>query len=626
MSSRALRIAVALAALLAIGVPAAVAADTPALVEAGNVSFPDRQFVLTIPKAARLDPSSVRIFENNVLIPNFTLVSAQEAAKGRFGVILAVDGSLSMSGKPIAAAMAAARAFAAKRAPNEAIGLITFNNRVDVPLALTADATAIDRALSRQPALKYGTKIFDALGVATSLLKQAKVSAGSVVLISDGRDTGSALSAAKLASQATAARVRIFTVGLHSPQFRPGTLQKIAAGSGASYSDASSPTALTPIYRALSSQLSNEYLLRYQSPASPDTVVRVQVNVSGYPNTAVSFYRTPALPTKALPPYHRSAFQRFWVSAGAMVIVSLAAGLLAALALIGLTRGRRWALRRRVADFVAIATQQAKEQRQRNWNLETVDRALGRTRWWAQFKEEVEIAQFPMEPAQIVVAAAACSIVLAWLAGLLLPAIVILLVLPIPPVVALALVKRKLYSRRELFADQLPDNLNVLASALRAGHSFSGALSVMIDETDEPSHSEFRRAIADEQLGVPVEDSLLRIAARMDSTDLEQVALVASLQRQTGGNLAEVLDTVVETIRERAELRRLVKTLTAQGRMSRWILTALPVALLLFISVSNPHYESPLFHTTVGQFLLILGAVMVVAASLAIDRIVKIKI
>src|SRR5205085_8006376 len=128
------------------------------------------------------------------------------------------------------------------------------------------------------------------------------------------------------------------------------------------------------------------------------------------------------------------------------------------------------------------------------------------------------------------------------------------------PLVARALVKRKLSAHREQFTEQLPDNLNVLASALRAGHSFSGALSVMLEETDEPARSEFRRAVADEQLGVPVEDTLVTIARRMESGDLEQVALVASLQRQTGGNTAEVLDTVVDTIRERFELRRMVQT------------------------------------------------------------------
>jgi tight adherence protein B len=112
----------------------------------------------------------------------------------------------------------------------------------------------------------------------------------------------------------------------------------------------------------------------------------------------------------------------------------------------------------------------------------------------------------------------------------------------------------------------------------------------------------------------------------MASTELEQVGLLAELQRESGGNMAEVLDTVVETIRERFDLRRLVKTLTAQGRMARWILTLLPVFLAIVISLLNPAYMAPLFSTKSGQVLVALAVVMVVAGSLVIKRIVNIKV
>jgi tight adherence protein B len=196
----------------------------------------------------------------------------------------------------------------------------------------------------------------------------------------------------------------------------------------------------------------------------------------------------------------------------------------------------------------------------------------------------------------------------------------------VPPLVARSLVKQKLTSKRAKFADQLPDNLTVLASALRVGHSFVGALSVMIDEADEPAQSEFRRALNDEQLGIPVEDALVTVAERMDNDDLHQIALVAALQRQTGGNTAEVLDTVVDTIRERNDVRRLVRTQTAQGRAARWILTALPIALAGLIALINPSYLDPLFHRTAGQVLLAVAVVMVAVGSIAIKRIIEIKV
>jgi tight adherence protein B len=194
------------------------------------------------------------------------------------------------------------------------------------------------------------------------------------------------------------------------------------------------------------------------------------------------------------------------------------------------------------------------------------------------------------------------------------------------PVAVRWLIAFRAERERRLFGDQLADNLQVISSALRAGHSFVGALSVVVDEAPEPSRREFRRVVADEQLGVPLDESLQMVGERMRCRDLEQVAMVAALQRETGGNSADVLDQVAQNIRERAALRRLVRTLTAQGRMARWIVSFLPVGLLLIILLLNRNYIDPLFAETSGRFLLGLAAVMIVAGSLVIRRIVDIKV
>jgi tight adherence protein B len=179
---------------------------------------------------------------------------------------------------------------------------------------------------------------------------------------------------------------------------------------------------------------------------------------------------------------------------------------------------------------------------------------------------------------------------------------------------------------RRHFAEQLPDNLEVLAAAMRAGHSLVGALSNVAEGSVEPSRSEFSRIVADEQLGSPLEDAIGLVVTRMESRDLDQVALIARLQRETGSSSAEVLDRVVETVRGRAELRRLVKTLTAQGRMSRWVLTLIPVALALMLSVLSPGYLNPMFDHSLGRVALFFAAGMVITGSLVIKKIVNIKV
>jgi len=194
------------------------------------------------------------------------------------------------------------------------------------------------------------------------------------------------------------------------------------------------------------------------------------------------------------------------------------------------------------------------------------------------------------------------------------------------PLIARAFVRRKVKAVRQEFADQFPGSLQVLASALRSGHSFNGALGVVVDHAREPARAELARVLQDDRLGVLPEDAIRKLARRMANRDIEQVALLAELQRTSGGNSAEILDTVVSTIRERAELRRLVLTLTAQGRMARWILTALPVGLTAFLWLVHPDVMANFFGNSNGQIALLVAALMVAAGSVLIQRIVDIDV
>ena len=194
------------------------------------------------------------------------------------------------------------------------------------------------------------------------------------------------------------------------------------------------------------------------------------------------------------------------------------------------------------------------------------------------------------------------------------------------PVAARLVVRYMAKRTRRKFEDQMPDNLQVMASALRAGHSFIAALSVMVKDAPEPSRKEFRRVVQDEQLGISIEQSLEVVEKRMHCEDIVYVGLIATLQRETGGNIAEVLDKVVETMRERGKLRRLVSTLTAQGRLGGWIVTALPVAMVVFLSTFKPGYLTPMLEKTIGVVILIFAGIMVALGAYCIRRIVDIKV
>ena len=145
------------------------------------------------------------------------------------------------------------------------------------------------------------------------------------------------------------------------------------------------------------------------------------------------------------------------------------------------------------------------------------------------------------------------------------------------PLAVRAHVRSRVKRRRRQFADQLADTVQMIASAMRAGHGLSAAIAIVADDTPEPMAAELHRIVAAAQIGMPLDEAFAEAAERTGSRDLGNVGMVAALQRDLGGNGAETLDRIVETIRGRDDLRRLVTTLTAQGRISHRILTALPL-------------------------------------------------
>jgi len=609
--------------------PAAGAEGELRLTEVGGTRFPDRSFVLSLPMGMSLDESRVRILENGEPVGRLSMVPADEAAEGEFGVVLVIDASNSMRGTAIAGAVEAARAFAEQRNPNQLVAILVFNSASSVLVPFTTDQDQIEAALAQPPALARETHVYDAVDAALALLREAEIAAGSVVVLSDGADTGSAVSRADVAGRARADGVRVFAVGLRSRGFDLAALEQLAGEAGGTYTEAASSDDLAVVFDELGAKLASEYLVRYRSASTPDRDVHVAVRVSGVDGIATSVYTSPPLDATPSPPYHHSLVERFWRSPAGMLAVAAFCALLTGLVLAALLRPRRRTLRRRMAEFVSLPVARRDEEENARGTelvLAQAERSFERTRWWSRFKNELELGEVSIAPIQIVAWTAIATALAAWLLFALLGTpLVVPLALGVPLVVR-SQVKRRVERQRSLFADQLPDNLQVLASALRAGHSLVGALSVVVEDCPEPSRGEFRRVIADEQLGVSLEEAFGVVAERMANRDLDQVALVAALQQETGGNTAEVLDRVSDTIRERFELRRLVKTLTTQGRMSRWVVSFLPVGLLVLITAINPAYMAPLYTHPLGRVLLLVAGLMVVAGSLVIRRIIDIKV
>ena len=180
--------------------------------------------------------------------------------------------------------------------------------------------------------------------------------------------------------------------------------------------------------------------------------------------------------------------------------------------------------------------------------------------------------------------------------------------------------------RAEKLREQLPDVLTIMASSLRAGHSFLQALDTVAKEIAQPAATEFQRVVAEVRLGRGAEDALEALAERVGSADFKWAVLAVNIQREVGGNLAEILDNVSDTLRERAMMRRQVQVLTSEGRLSAWVLALMPFAIGLYMYATNPQYIGLLFSTKIGLIMLIGGALLLTAGVLWMRKIVDIDV
>jgi tight adherence protein B len=187
-------------------------------------------------------------------------------------------------------------------------------------------------------------------------------------------------------------------------------------------------------------------------------------------------------------------------------------------------------------------------------------------------------------------------------------------------------VSRRRQRRLNAFEEGLPEALDLLGRAIRAGHPISSGIKIVADETGEPVAGEFQRCFEEQRFGLPFEDSLLALSIRVPLMDLRMLVTAILIQREVGGNLAEVLDNLADVIRQRFTVRRQLRTYTAQGRLSGYILAVLPIAVASLIFLINPPYIKLLFQHPLGKLMLGIAASMQLFGFFWIRRIVDIEI
>ncbi len=298
---------------------------------------------------------------------------------------------------------------------------------------------------------------------------------------------------------------------------------------------------------------------------------------------------------------------------------------------------RQGAIERRLAGYepVAAATRPLSQAEVFDHGGEStvVTNAVDKTREFAEragvlTKVELflEQANVPLRPAELLFYGPVFTVLLGLIAVLLFGVFSGLIALVVAALVPVVFLVRKRSGRLRKFENQLPDSLNLLAGSMRAGFSFMQGFEAIANEAAEPAKRELQRVFTEARLGRNVDDAMEECAERMNSKDMHWVVMALRIQREVGGNLAELLDTVANTMTQRERLRREIQALTAEGRFSGYVLTAMPFFFLLLFQVMQPDYVPKLFTEMIGIIASIGACVGIIVGWIWLRKIVNIEV
>jgi tight adherence protein B len=593
-------------------------------------AFPEVKVTISTPND---DPDAIEVEENGSTITDLAIDSFVEQGEV-VDVVLAVDTSGSMEGDPLEAAVDAASSFVSAVPDNVRLGVVTFSDEAKVAQRVTSDRDAVQEAIDGLEATGE-TSLYDGVTQAVSLLSDTNQ--GNIVLLSDGSDTVSDDSLAQAISAAKKAKATIYSVGLQSEETDEAALQQMAQATGGTFAPAESAD-LTAVYADLAKTLKGQYFITYPSTVESGDEISLVVSDASGESTAIALApeavasETPAAAAQAVVP------EDHLIDGNTGLIIVTVVTFIAVFALLYLwmvagakDRSDRELARRMGAGAATGSDEASATSGPVSWIpdqlVDLAGQIADRRGSGAALERRLERAGWRLKVGEFL-----AGVLVAGVAGLLLGVLLVqkplfvILVGIVGAAIPLVLLSLRTSRRMAKLHAQLPDILAILASSLRAGHSFLQSLDAVGKEIGGPGGEEFGRLTAEIRLGKTVDVALADLADRVGSDDFKWAVLAVSIQREVGGNLAEVLDTVADTMRERDQIRRQVDVLSAEGRLSLYILAGLPIVIGLYLALINPSYFGLLFSTRIGLVMIITAAALEVLGVIWMKRVVKINV
>lgn len=646
----ALAVGLSTAALLVIPAGAAWAAPEGRIQQveaaAGSVDFLFSAEGLT--SGESIDPDSVRVTIAGVEAPSTVTSISESVETPDRTVILTLDTSGSMGDlDKLTIAKSAANTYLDTLPDDVKVGVVSFADEPEVEVAPTVDRAAARQAIAALDA-KGGTTLNDAVIVSVEQL--GAEGSRNVVLLSDGNDADSTATAKEARAALTESGVILDAVSLGEGSQEKSLAAFAAAGNGGVVT-ATNAEALTAAFESAALAVQNQLAVESTVPDgvasgtaeltvtaqvgdqaisdSTATLITAQPSAEPTEESAVSAAGSPGL-------LDRSWFLLLVIAAIFVALATIAALAVGAIDANNRSRGR---VARRLEEVsfmgpppaggtTAVPSTTVLGESVAVRRAVSFAERVAASRDTTALARRLEEADVSLRPGEWVVVHALVAV----LAGLLATLFTGFNILLTAVAIGLGLLLPWMYlgmranRRRARFYEALPDAMQLLAGSLSAGYSLPQALDTVARESSGPLSQEINRALMESRLGLPIEETLEAAAQRMESQDFHWVVMAIRINRRVGGNLAEVLTNVGKTLRERERLRRQVRTLSAEGRMSGWILGALPILLLVYMFVVRPEYITPLFTQAIGWVILGAGFIAYLAGIVWMRNLVRMEV
>lgn len=610
-------------------------------------------FVLTVtglPDSSTVDPSNVRVSMAGQSVvaqaatspntANNATAPPQGPTPGEREAMLVLDASGSMLGSRLAAARTAAWSYAKALPSDVMVGLVTFADRPALILRPTADRAALHTALSHVTA-EGNTALYDAILVAEDAFDNEQAQRR-MLIVSDGADTSSRHRIADVTASLSGVGVDAVGIGLSGEQRT--VLQRITAAGSGRVLPTSGLDQLTSAFVRAAQTFRQQLTVSADIPASlagRRVTLTATVAADGQDLTATIHADLPSLAGPATGPSTETSTESGDAATTTntpVYLIVLTFFLLLGLGLLLVWkppaapgRGERldqlqayqWGVQVGAPQPVTQADGQVA-----SLALSAADRLIRSGGARSRIAADLDRAGMRIRPQEWILLristgaaliAALTMLTRSLLVGVLLGSLLGWLGTRV-------FLKVKAARRSSAFADQLPDVLQLIASSLRSGFSLPQALDGVVREGAQPAANVFARALTESKLGMELEDGLDHAAERMKCPDLAWVVMAVRISRDVGGNLAEVLLTTVHTMRERAQLKRQIRALSAEGRLSAYVLIGLPIFVAGWFTLVRPEYLRPLYTVPAGIVMLIIAVVGMVVGSWWMSRIVKVEV